>query len=77
MSETIIFVVDRDRIFEDFDYCDACADLGCTRIALVGRGNHPVCDGDPVACPRVHVIASEVNKFIADNDDMFQYLVTQ
>ena len=73
MANTV-FTPDRDRIFMDLDYCDVCEQHGCTQIHLVGKYNHPMCNGEAHACPRTKVIADEINQFIGDNDDMFMYI---
>lgn len=70
-----MYAPDYIQIFEDTDYSDACENVHCQHIALVGKHNHPVCDAGRIAdCPRVALVADEINQFIKDNKDILRYL---
>lgn len=63
----------REKLFEDIEQSDECASVSCS--CLRHHKGEPHCvamaHGE---CARVNVMASEINQFIADNDDVFMYI---
>ena len=70
-----MYVPNRETIFNDIEYTQACEDISCHNIHTLGDGSDPVCSathhGD---CPRTNILADEVKEFIWENDDMFKYI---
>ena len=67
----------REKIFEDMEASEECDKASCPSYRNTGSTNKPklVCMATAHGeCNRVNQIASEVNQFIADNDDVFMYI---
>ena len=68
---------DRQKIFDDIEANDECDTASCPSYRCTDnrRNSSPVCMATAHGeCNRVNKIASEVNQFIADNDDVFIYI---
>jgi len=72
-----MYAPNRTKIFEELDVTEECDKLSCHSYRCTDnrRNPSPVCMADSHGeCVRVNQIASEVNQFIADNDDVFMYI---
>ena len=72
-----MYTPNREKNFEELEVTEECDKLSCHsyRVFDGSRYKEPVCMADSHGeCVRVNQIASEVNQFIADNDDVFMYI---
>ena len=68
-----MLVPDRDKIFADIDVNNSCLMAGC--MLYQPQTNKCYAD-DNCSCMRTSKIAAEIKRFMADNDDVFVYIVS-
>ena len=66
-----MLVPDRDKIFADIDVNNSCLMAGC----MLYQPQTNKCYADEgCSCVRAAIVASEIKRFMADNDDVFMYI---
>jgi len=72
-----MYAPNRKAIFEDMESSEECDKASCSSYRNHGTTIKPtlVCTATAHGeCNRVNLVASEVNQFIKDNDDVFMYI---
>ena len=68
----------RQQIFEESEVNPHCHDLNCQQCHQAHKnwGEDYVCNaGGHGECPKVGLIADEINQFIADNEDVLSLIM--
>lgn len=70
-----MYTPDRTKIFEEIEFSTQCLDISCSNAVKTGRKDDYGCIANAHGeCLRVNSIASEINQFIADNEDMLNLI---